>query len=42
MLKEIVLPDTEAATLLDFSEQYSFLCQDAIQAFHWETDQVTL
>jgi hypothetical protein len=41
MLKETILPDTEAVILLDFSENYSFLCQDAVQRFHWETDQAT-
>jgi hypothetical protein len=42
MLKETVLPDTEALTLLDFSENYSLSCQDAIQVFHWETDHANL
>jgi hypothetical protein len=31
MLKETILPDTEAAILLEFSEYYSLLCEDAIQ-----------
>jgi hypothetical protein len=42
MLKETILPNTEAVILLDFVESYSFLCHDAIQGFHWETDQATL
>jgi hypothetical protein len=41
MLKETILPNSEAVILLDFSENYSFLCQDAIQGFHWVTDQAT-
>ncbi len=28
--------------LLDFAENYSFVCQDAVQGFHWETSQATL
>jgi hypothetical protein len=28
--------------LLDFAENYSFLCQDAVQGFHWETSQAVL
>ena len=28
--------------LLDFAENYSFVCQDAIQGYHWETSQATL
>jgi hypothetical protein len=42
MLKEAILPDAEAVILLDFSENYLFLCQDAIQGFQWETDHATL
>lgn len=32
----------EVLTLGDFSENYSFLIQDAIQGFHWNNDQATL
>jgi hypothetical protein len=42
MLKETILPDTEAVILLDFSKNYSFLHQDAIQGFHWQIDEATL
>ena len=27
---------------MDFAENYSFVCQDAVQGFHWDTSQVTL
>ena len=41
LLKES-LPITSAIILLDFSENYSFVCQDATQGFHWNTEQATL
>ncbi len=28
--------------LLDFAENFSFLVQDAVQAFHWDNRQATL
>jgi len=40
-LKESLVPGT-AIVLLDFAENYSFVCQDAVQGFHWETSQATL
>ena len=39
-LKESLQP-TSAIILLDFAENYSFVCQDATQGFHWNTDQAT-
>ena len=36
-LKETIQPQTHAIVLLDFAENYSFVCQDAIQGFHWDT-----
>ena len=33
---------TSAIILLDFAENYSFVCQDATQGFHWDTEQATL
>lgn len=41
LLKES-LPITSAIILLDFAENYSFVCQDATQGFHWNTEQATL
>ena len=41
-LKTNLPAETEAIVLLDFAENYSFVCQDAIQGFHWETEQTTL
>jgi hypothetical protein len=38
-LKGSVLPDTEAVILVDFSENCSVLCEDAIHGFQWEIDQ---
>jgi hypothetical protein len=28
--------------LMDFSENYSFIVQDAVQGFHWENSQVAV
>lgn len=36
------LSENTALVLLDFSENYSFLVQDAVQGFHWENSQATL
>ena len=41
-LKETLPPTENAIVLLDFAENYSFICQDAVQGFHWETAQATL
>ncbi|CAH0556044.1 unnamed protein product [Brassicogethes aeneus] len=41
-LKENIPAETEVIVLLDFAENYSFVCQDAIQGFHWDTTQATL
>ena len=38
-LKETIPAHTEAIVLMDFVENYSFVCQDAIQGFNWETAQ---
>jgi len=38
---EIASPGT-AIILLDFAENFSFVCQDAVQGFHWETCQANL
>ncbi|KAL5509316.1 hypothetical protein EMCRGX_G004658 [Ephydatia muelleri] len=32
----------EAVVLGDFSENYSFVIQDAVQGFHWNNDQATI
>lgn len=40
-LKEC-LPANSVIILLDFAENYSFICQDATQGFHWNTEQATL
>ena len=34
--------DGQAVVLMDFAENYSFLCQDAVQGFHWDTSQAPL
>ena len=39
-LKESLLAKTEAKALMDYTENYSFICQDAIQGFHWEIEQI--
>lgn len=36
------LPVGTAIVLLDFAENYSFVCHNAVQSFHWETSQATL
>jgi hypothetical protein len=43
-LKElkVVLQPGELIILMDFAENYSFLVQDAIQAFYWTNRQATL
>ena len=34
--------DQSAIVLLDFAENYSFVVQDEVQAFHWNNIQATL
>ena len=41
-LKEQKAINEQAIILMDFAESYSFVCQDAVQGFHWDTSQVTL
>ena len=36
------LCENELIVLLDFAENYSFVVQDAVQGFYWETSQATL
>lgn len=36
------LTNTEHLVLLDFSENYTFLVQDAPQPYHWVNEQATL
>lgn len=36
------LGEGEVIILLDFAENYSFVVQDAVQAFHWNNTQATL
>ena len=36
------LSENELIILLDFTENYSFVVQDAVQGFHWENSQATL
>ena len=42
ILKETMNPEKECIILGDFSENYSFIVQDAAQGFHWENSQATL
>lgn len=41
-LKEILPPESEAIIVGDFSENYSFIVQDAAQGYHWENSQCTV
>ena len=41
-LKETIPVCEQAIALMDFAENYSFVCQDAVQGFQWDTSQVTL
>ncbi|CAH0547009.1 unnamed protein product [Brassicogethes aeneus] len=41
-LKENIPAETEVIVLLDLAENHSFVCQDAIQGFHWDTTQAAL
>ncbi|KAK3924781.1 ARL14 effector protein [Frankliniella fusca] len=40
--KKNSLKPGEAVVVLDFSENYSFIVQDAVQGYHWSNDQATL
>lgn len=40
--KKLTISQEECIVLLDFSENYTFLVQDAIQGYHWENTQATL
>ena len=41
-LKQDLKAQTELIIPMDFADNYSFICQNAIQGFHWETTQTTL
>lgn len=41
-LRDTTRTEGEALVLLDFAENYSFVCQDAAQSFHWNNLQATL
>ena len=41
-LKTHLEPEKEGLLVLDFSENYSFLVQDAVQGFHWGNSQCTV
>lgn len=41
LLKESLDPES-AVILLNFAENYSFVCQDAVQSFRWDTQQASL
>jgi hypothetical protein len=36
------LKEGECVVICDFSENYAFVCQDAVQGFHWNNDQATI
>ena len=36
------LSEGERVTVLDFAENYSFIVQDAVQGFHWNSSQATI
>ena len=40
--KKETLSDNECITILDFTENYTFMVQDAIQFFHWYNTQATI
>ena len=40
--KKSELKDGEFCVIGDFSENYSFIVQDAAQGFHWNNSQATL
>jgi len=39
--KDRLKPNESAVNLLNFVVNYSFVCQDALQSFHWERSQAT-
>ena len=39
--KDSLKPNESAVNLLNFVVNYSFVCQDALQSFHWERSQAT-
>ena len=41
-LKESLPPESEVVIVGDFSENYSFIVQDAAQGFHWDNSQCTV
>ena len=41
-LKETLPPQSEVVIVGDFSENYSFIVQDAAQGFHWDNSQCTV
>ena len=36
------LPDNEVKVQIDFAENYAFIVQNAVQAFHWNNNQATI
>jgi hypothetical protein len=40
--KKLNITDNEGIIIADFSENYSFIVQDAVQGFHWENSQSTI
>ena len=42
LLKETRTPQSEAVIVGDFSENYSFIVQNAAQGFHWDNSQCTV
>ena len=36
------ISEGECVTVLDFAENYSFIVQDAVQGFHWNSSQATI
>ena len=41
-LKKAELKSDECILLIDLSENFTFIVQDAIQKYHWENTQATL
>jgi hypothetical protein len=41
-MKETFLPNIKAVILHWFSDNYLFLCQNALWRFHWETERANL
>ena len=36
------LSEGKCVTVIDFAENYSFIVQDAVQGFHWNSSQATI